>query len=162
MLESLFNKVAGLKTLHFIKKRLQHKYFPVNFRKFLKTTFFTEHLRWLLLKRVCEGTSLVKILQSYHLHIFGINRRWFKKMPIKKIMNNRDCWNVYRSSFYYSKLYVFICEIQKNLYLSREQEEGGRERRRKGRIGEALRKYCIKGVGWPKRLGKEYFKRGSS
>ena len=40
-----------------------------------------------------------------------------------------------------------ICEIQKNLYLSREQEEGGRERRGKGRIGEALRKYCIKGVG---------------
>ena len=33
MLESLFNKVAGLKAYNFIKKRFQHKCFPVNFRK---------------------------------------------------------------------------------------------------------------------------------
>ena len=38
-LESLFNKVLCLKPS------------------------FTKHLRWLLLKRVCKGTSLVKILQ---------------------------------------------------------------------------------------------------
>ena len=37
MLESLFNKVAGLKACNFIKNELQHKCFPVNFRKFLKT-----------------------------------------------------------------------------------------------------------------------------
>ena len=61
MLESLFNKVAGLKVSNFVKKWLQHKCFPVNFREFLKTPFLTEHLRWLLLKRVCEGTSLVNL-----------------------------------------------------------------------------------------------------
>ena len=76
LMESLFNKVAGLKTCNFIKKRLQRKCFPVNFRKFLKTL--------LPFKRVCEGASLVKILQSYYFNIFGINRRWFRKMPIKK------------------------------------------------------------------------------
>ena len=64
MLESPFNKVAGLKACNFIKIRLQHKSFLVSFSKFLKATFFTEHLRWLLLKRVCDGTSSVKILQS--------------------------------------------------------------------------------------------------
>ena len=37
MLESLFNKIAGLKVCNFIKKRLQHRCFPVNFRKFSKT-----------------------------------------------------------------------------------------------------------------------------
>ena len=37
MLESLFNKIAGLKACNFIKKRLQHKGFPMNFRKFTKT-----------------------------------------------------------------------------------------------------------------------------
>ena len=31
------------------KKRLQHRSFPANIVKFLKTTFFIEHLRWLLL-----------------------------------------------------------------------------------------------------------------
>ena len=33
----------------FCQKRLQHKCLPVKFTKFLKTLFFTEHLRWLLL-----------------------------------------------------------------------------------------------------------------
>ena len=33
-----------------LKKRLWHRCFPVNFAKFLRTPFFTEHLWWLLLK----------------------------------------------------------------------------------------------------------------
>ena len=32
-----------------LKKRLWHRCFPVNFAKSLRTPFFTEHLRWLLL-----------------------------------------------------------------------------------------------------------------
>ena len=32
-----------------LKKRLWHRCFPVNFVKFLRTPFFTEHLWWLLL-----------------------------------------------------------------------------------------------------------------
>ena len=37
---SLFitNKAAGLRACNFIKKRLQHKCFPVNFAKFLRTS----------------------------------------------------------------------------------------------------------------------------
>ena len=43
----------------FIKKRFWHRCFPVNFAKFLRTPFLTEHLRWLLLhsltnKRWCS------------------------------------------------------------------------------------------------------------
>ena len=55
-LESLFNKVAGLKVCGFIKKRLQHRCFPMKFAKFLffkkiisyeilKNTYFEEHLQ---------------------------------------------------------------------------------------------------------------------
>ena len=44
-----FNKVAGLSSATLLKKRLWHRCFPVNFVKFLRTTFFTEHLWWLLL-----------------------------------------------------------------------------------------------------------------
>ena len=44
-----FNKVAGLGPVTLLKKRLEHKCFPVNFAKFLRTPFFTEHLWWLLL-----------------------------------------------------------------------------------------------------------------
>ena len=45
-----FNKVAGLRPATLLKKKLWHRCFPVNFAKFLRTTFFIEHLWWLLLK----------------------------------------------------------------------------------------------------------------
>ena len=38
-------------TCNFIKKWLQHKFYPVKFPNFLRTYFFTEHLRWLLLNK---------------------------------------------------------------------------------------------------------------
>ena len=47
-----FNKVAGLRPATLLKKRLWHRCFPVNFAKFLRTSFLTEHLRWLLLRKV--------------------------------------------------------------------------------------------------------------
>ena len=45
VLESLYNKVAGLQTHAFIKKRLQHTCFSINIAKFLRTNFFIENLR---------------------------------------------------------------------------------------------------------------------
>ena len=39
-----YDKVAGLRPATLLKKRLCHRCFPVNFAKFLGTTFFTEHL----------------------------------------------------------------------------------------------------------------------
>ena len=45
LLELLFNKVAGLKARNFIKKRLQYRYFHVNFCAFFQNTLFIEHLR---------------------------------------------------------------------------------------------------------------------
>ena len=44
-----FNKVAGLRPVTLLKKRLWHRCFPVNFVKFLRTPFFIEHRWWLLL-----------------------------------------------------------------------------------------------------------------
>ena len=46
---SVENICVGLKACNYIKKRLQHRCFPVKFPKFLRTPFFTEQLRWLLL-----------------------------------------------------------------------------------------------------------------
>ena len=40
----LFKKVAGLSPATLLKKRLWHRCFPVNFAKFLRTPFLTEHL----------------------------------------------------------------------------------------------------------------------
>ena len=44
-----FNKVAGLKPATLLKHMFWHRCFPVNFAKFLRTLFLTEHFRWLLL-----------------------------------------------------------------------------------------------------------------
>ena len=49
MLEYIFNNAAGLKVCNFVKKKLQHSCLPVKRAKFLKTPFFTEEFRWLLL-----------------------------------------------------------------------------------------------------------------
>ena len=46
----LFNKAAGLKPETLLKTGLWHRCFPVNFSKFLRTHFFTEHLWWLFLQ----------------------------------------------------------------------------------------------------------------
>ena len=43
----LFNKVAGLRPATLLKRRLWNRCFPVHFSKFQRTTFLTEHLRWL-------------------------------------------------------------------------------------------------------------------
>ena len=49
MPKSLFNKVAALRPATLLKKILWHRCFPVNFEKFLRTPFVTEHVRRLLL-----------------------------------------------------------------------------------------------------------------
>ena len=43
--KSRFNKFAHLQASNFIRKRLQHRCFPANIAKFLRTAFFIEHLR---------------------------------------------------------------------------------------------------------------------
>ena len=45
-----WNKVAGRKTSKFIKKRIQHRCFPVNIAKFLLTPVFKDICVWLVLK----------------------------------------------------------------------------------------------------------------
>ena len=53
VLESFFDKVAGLQVRNFIKKRLQQSYFPVKFVKFLKAPMLKNIGKRLLLWVVC-------------------------------------------------------------------------------------------------------------
>ena len=56
VLESILNTVAGLKTYNFILKRLQHRYFPVNIAKFLRTS---------VLKNICEQLLLNEVVTMF-------------------------------------------------------------------------------------------------
>ena len=57
-LESPFNKVAGLQACIFIKKKLQHRCFPVKFAKVLRTP---------ILKIICERLLLRLVLGHFYL-----------------------------------------------------------------------------------------------
>ena len=54
-----FNKVAGLRPVTLLKKRLWHRGCPMNFAKFLRTPFFTEHL-WTTACDQCSFSILLK------------------------------------------------------------------------------------------------------
>ena len=42
-------RLQAFQDCNFIKMRLQHRCFPVNIAKFLRTTFFIKHVKWLQL-----------------------------------------------------------------------------------------------------------------
>ena len=52
-----FNKVAGLRPVTLLKKRLWQM-FSCEFREIFRNTFFTEHLRWLLLNKTYKKMSV--------------------------------------------------------------------------------------------------------
>ena len=91
VLESISNKAAGLKVCNSIKKRLQHSCLPVKLAKFLKTPFFTEEFRWLLLTfNSCFHRSSVR----KQVWLSAINTRFsWKKylLPRKSRSSQRRC-----------------------------------------------------------------------
>ena len=72
MLEPLSNKVATLKAGNFIKKRLQHRCFPLNIAKFLRTAFFIEDLGWLFLRRFLLK-RVADLVRVCFLHVISRN-----------------------------------------------------------------------------------------
>ena len=46
-----------LKPATLLRKRLWHRCFPVNFAKFLRILFLTQHLWWLLVGGITSGTK---------------------------------------------------------------------------------------------------------
>ena len=65
--QSLFcKKVAALRPATLLKKRLWHKCFQVNFGKFSRTPFLTQHLRWLLLTFYIPHSIFRILVFIYH------------------------------------------------------------------------------------------------
>ena len=84
VLESIFNKAAGLKVCNSIKKRLQHRCFPMKFAKFLGKPFFTKEYQWLLLRfKFCFQKSS----EEKPLWLSAINTRfsWKKVFAAAKL-----------------------------------------------------------------------------
>ena len=69
MSESVFNKVAGLRACNFVKKKFQHRYFPVKFAKFLRTPILNNIWGQLLLYFHYNPHH------HYHYHHFHYHRK---------------------------------------------------------------------------------------
>ena len=67
VLESLFNKVAGLRICNFVKKRLQNRCFPMKFSNFL---------RILILRNFCERLLLKVVGTQKRIQNPSNNLRW--------------------------------------------------------------------------------------
>ena len=71
-----FNKVAGLRPATLIQKSLLHRCFSVNFVKFPRTHFLTEHLQGLYLPmlNLCESSEYVSGFKFFNvLNIPGLS-----------------------------------------------------------------------------------------
>ena len=73
-----FNKVSFERSATLLKKRLQHRCFPVKFAKYLRASFFTEHLRWLLLNFVLKQSYMTAFALSNSFLKFSENRPFWK------------------------------------------------------------------------------------
>ena len=60
MLESLFNKFAGLQADNFITKGLQHSCFSVNIAKFLKTSILKDICEWFWTLLIQSGRDVFR------------------------------------------------------------------------------------------------------
>ena len=123
--QSLFlNKVASLRPATLLKKRLWHKCFPVNFAKFLRTLFLTEHLRWLLLNSItyctCPNFRRVNPAGNYMFKVNNRNTRTrceiCAKLTIKTPERRHYTDSTYKHLFtiYFSsnKIFFFLVTIK--------------------------------------------------
>ena len=67
-----------------IKKINQHRCFPLTFPKYLRTTFFTEHLQWLLLKIHKKSNLWQFFLQNWRLQDFNLNENALPQRHLDK------------------------------------------------------------------------------
>ena len=98
--ESIFNKVAALKACNFIKKRLQHRCFPVKFAKFLRTP---------TLKNICERLFPTAVNLKYIWKKYT-NVEYFKIL-IEEVHKN-ETTRITRSSGIYVTLYLIIVVVR--------------------------------------------------
>ena len=83
-LEISYNSLENIcARVSFLTKRLWHKSFPVNFAKFLRTSFYIEHLCWLLLVLL---TEIVK--ESSHKRVFLFSVLSTKAVALRCSMKN--------------------------------------------------------------------------
>ena len=89
-----------------LKKKFQHRCFPVNFVEFLRIAFFTEHLRWLLLQVIW----MIAMIRRQFLIIYFSCKNYFRNWP------TRTFWKICISNqkVFLTKKHV-LCDSSKSV-----------------------------------------------
>ena len=111
VLESVFDKVAGLRVWDFITKKLQQRCFPVKFAKSLRTPFLTQHLQWLPLYHCEIHLYRLKIFLTIQLN-FALFLKFFSSLipsfflrTVKRLRTTRQILCIF---FYFIFIYIYI------------------------------------------------------
>ena len=120
VLESVFDKVAGLRVWDFITKKLQQRCFPVKFAKSLRTPFLTQHLQWLPLYHCEIHLYRLKIFLTIQLN-FALFLKFFSSLipsfflrTVKRLRTTRQIlciffYFIFISIVIYTSLFSFNC-----------------------------------------------------
>ena len=98
-----FSNVAALKACNFVNKRLQHRYFPVKFAKFLRTSPVAAY-------EFCSGGSVRIISVSTYIiisrHFSHVTKSSiFKNLCLRKKTDRNFRWTFLKNRFRHLKLY---------------------------------------------------------
>ena len=99
-------KKVFLRPAILLKKRLWHRCFPVNFEKFLRTPFLTEHLRRLLIMETSNVRQDI-LLKRKRVWRFFVNKNFY----IKGIINNGEKEKIIVSTKYF--FFMFLKHAQR-------------------------------------------------
>ena len=110
----------GLGRATLLKKRFWHRCFPVNFAKFLRTPFFTEHLWWLLLFYITFLICLTTQGITVSISLFWSSKFIFYTFESYFIVNIECVWASFRIKVTFNNFISFkvglssstnICDI---------------------------------------------------
>ena len=102
VLESILNKVASLQACNFIKKRPQHRCFPVNIARFLRKAYIIEYLWWLL-------------LIVFNPYLANVAFLLLLNMPI--LLSSSEVFRGFRNgTFVWNRLNIFVSQKFHNLF----------------------------------------------
>ena len=112
------NTCARVSFSIYLKKRLWHKCFPWICAKFLRTSFLTEHLRWLLLRIRAAPSSTISRSKIFfhvnlgHIKFLHVNSVWDYSLFIEQDFS--DVKNVALSEFvvFFSILNIYTLNIK--------------------------------------------------
>ena len=111
VLKCLINKVAGFEACNFINKRLQHRCFPMNIAKFLKTPILKNIIEWLLLQKELgsSSSSSGKPFDMIYTNLKNYEYTgYLNDIDIRCMIWNQDSCNMVKAASLSHSIYVIL------------------------------------------------------